>query len=158
MKALSHTYTCIHSPPNSPPIQAATWHGAEVPELSGRSLLVLQFKHSSVSMSIPNSLTIPSSILPPGDYKVITEDWADVPVLDSRSLLVLRVKYSTVSMSIPNSLPIPSPILLPWQPYVHLLSLWVCFWRQNFKHIPPSLAVQHRIWTVTFRWCSYGWA
>ena len=39
-KGLSHTYTCIHSPPNSPPIQAATQHWAEFPVLYSRSLLV----------------------------------------------------------------------------------------------------------------------
>ena len=39
----------------------------------GRFLLAFCFKYSSVSMSIPNSLTIPSPILPPGNHKVITE-------------------------------------------------------------------------------------
>ena len=37
--------------------------------LDSRSLLVLHVKYSSVPMSIPNSLTIPSPILPPGDAK-----------------------------------------------------------------------------------------
>ena len=41
--------------PKLPSIQAATWHWAECPVLSSRSLLVLHVKHSSVSMSIPNS-------------------------------------------------------------------------------------------------------
>ena len=59
MKGLSHTYTCIHSPPNSPPIQAATWHWAEFPVLYSRSLLVIHFKYSRVYMSIPKSLIIP---------------------------------------------------------------------------------------------------
>ena len=40
-KGLSHTYTCIHSPPNSPPIQAATKHWSELPVLYGRSLLII---------------------------------------------------------------------------------------------------------------------
>ena len=111
VKWLSHTYTCIHSLPNSPPTQAATWHWAEFPVLSSRSLLVLHVEHRSVSMSIPNSLTIPSPILPPGDHQVITEYWPEFPVLDSRSLLVLHIKYSSVSMSIPDSLnsPLPHP-------------------------------------------------
>ena len=113
MKRLSHTCTCIHSPPNSPPIQAATWHWAEFPVLSSRSLLVLHVKYSSVSMSIPNSMTIPSPILAPGNHEVITEYWAESPVLDSRSLLVLHVKYSSVSISIPNSLTTPSPTIPP---------------------------------------------
>ena len=95
-----HTYPFS---PSSPPSQAATWHWAEFPVLDSRSSLVLHVKHSSVSMSIPNSLTIPSPILPPGDHKVITEDWAEFPVLSSRSLLVLHVKYSSVCLSIPNS-------------------------------------------------------
>ena len=60
MKGLSHTYTCILSLPNSPPIQAATQHWAEFQVLYGRSLLVLHFNYSNVYMSIPNSLTIPS--------------------------------------------------------------------------------------------------
>ena len=107
--ALSHPYTCIHSPPNCRPIQAATWHWAEFPVLSSGSLLVLHDKYSTVSTSIPDSLTNPSPILPPGDRKVITEYWADFPGLTSRPLLVLHVKYSSVSMSIPDSLTLPSP-------------------------------------------------
>ena len=39
-KGFSHTYTGMHSPPNSPPIQVATWHGTESPVLYSRSLLV----------------------------------------------------------------------------------------------------------------------
>ena len=35
--------------------------------------IVSHFKYGSVSMSIPDSLAIPSPILPPGDRKVITE-------------------------------------------------------------------------------------
>ena len=46
---------------------------AESPVLSSRSLLVLRVKHSSVSVSIPDSLTIPSPVLPPGNDQVITE-------------------------------------------------------------------------------------
>ena len=40
-KWLSHTHICVHSPPNSPPIQAATHHWAEFPVLCSMSLLVL---------------------------------------------------------------------------------------------------------------------
>ena len=40
---LSHTHTCIHSPPDSPPIQAATWHWAEFPVLSRRSFWLSHF-------------------------------------------------------------------------------------------------------------------
>ena len=58
-KELSHTYACIHSPPNSPPIQAATWHWAEFLVLYSRSLLVIHFKYSSVSMTISNSVENP---------------------------------------------------------------------------------------------------
>ena len=47
-KGLSHTYTCIHSPPDSPPIQAATQHWAEFPVLCSRTVLVIHFKYSSV--------------------------------------------------------------------------------------------------------------
>ena len=36
-KELSHTYTCILSPPNSPPFQAATQHWAEFPGLYSRT-------------------------------------------------------------------------------------------------------------------------
>ena len=54
-KGLNHTYACIHSPPNSPPIQAATSHWAEFPLLHSRSVLVIHFNYSSVYMSIPNS-------------------------------------------------------------------------------------------------------
>ena len=62
-------------------------------------LWISHVKYSSVSMSITNHLTIPSSILPPGNHKVITEHWAELPVLSSRSLLVLHVKHSHVDIS-----------------------------------------------------------
>ena len=63
-EGLSHTYTHIHFPPESPPIQAAR-------EISGvpcaiiSSLLVIHFKDSNGYSSIPNSETIPSPTLPP---------------------------------------------------------------------------------------------
>ena len=48
-KGLSHVYPCIHSSPDSPPIQAATEHWAEFLGLySSRSLLVIHFKYSGV--------------------------------------------------------------------------------------------------------------
>ena len=58
MKGRNHIYiyVCVHSPPNSPPIQATTSHAAESPVLHIGSLLVIHFKYSSVYMSIPNSL------------------------------------------------------------------------------------------------------
>ena len=59
VKGLSHTYTCILSYPNSPPIQAATWHWAEFPLLYSRSLLVTHFKYSNVYTTFPKSLTVP---------------------------------------------------------------------------------------------------
>ena len=43
-----HTYTCIHSLPNSFPILAATQHWTEFSVLYSRSLLVIHFKYSSV--------------------------------------------------------------------------------------------------------------
>ena len=61
-KGLSHIYTCIHSSPNSPPIQAATEHWAEFLGLYSRSLLVIHFKYSSVYMcyfsQVKKTLTI----------------------------------------------------------------------------------------------------
>jgi len=51
-KGLSHTYARIHSPPNSPPIQAAASHWAEPPVLYSRSLPLIHFKYGSVYMSI----------------------------------------------------------------------------------------------------------
>ena len=47
MKGLSHTYARIHSPPNPPPIQAATQHQAESPVLYSMTLLVICFKYCS---------------------------------------------------------------------------------------------------------------
>ena len=60
LKGLSHTCTCIPSPPNPPPKQAATWHWAESYVLYDRSLLIIHFKYSGVSVTIPKSLTITS--------------------------------------------------------------------------------------------------
>ena len=51
-KELSHTYRCIYSLLNPPPIPAATQHRAEFPVLYSRSLLVIHFKNSSVYMLI----------------------------------------------------------------------------------------------------------
>ena len=122
-----------------------TEHWAEFPVLDSRSLLVTYFKYSSVSLSIPDSLTIPPLILPPGNHNVITEYWAEFPVLDSRSLLVLHVKHSSVSMSIPNSLTNPYPFLPPgnhkvitedWAEFPVLDSRSCWFWlllQLNFK-------------------------
>ena len=53
-KGLSHTHTCIHSPPNSPPTQAATEHWAELSVPYSRSLLVIHFKYSRVPPSFFN--------------------------------------------------------------------------------------------------------
>ena len=129
-KGLSHPNTCIHSPPNSPCIQAATGHWAEFPGLSSRCSLILHVKHSRVSMSIPDSLTVPSPILPPGDHQLITEYWADFPVPDSRCLLILHVKHSRVSMSIlPNW---PFPLNLPSN---RKFVLWICWVSVFFKFL-----------------------
>ena len=122
----SYIYTYPFSP-NSPPIPAATWHWAEFPGLSSRPLLVLHVKHSCVSMSIPDSLTIPSPILPPGDHQVITEYWADFPGLDNRSLLILHVKHSSVYTSIPNSLTTSSPHLFLPEKHKAFTEYWTEF-------------------------------
>ena len=57
----SAIHTHIHSPPDSPSIQATTQHWAEFHMLYSRSLLVIHFKYISVYMLIPNSLIIPST-------------------------------------------------------------------------------------------------
>jgi len=71
VKGHSHLYTYIHSPPNSPSIQATTQLWAELRVLNNKSLLVIPFKHSSVYMLcicicfyIPNSPTISLTHLP----------------------------------------------------------------------------------------------
>ena len=43
VKRLSHTYTCIHSPPNLTTIQTATQHWVEFHVLYSRSFLLLHF-------------------------------------------------------------------------------------------------------------------
>ena len=52
---MDSAYISIHSPPNSPPIQAALWHWAEFPVLSSRSLLVLHVTYSALGFLIPLS-------------------------------------------------------------------------------------------------------
>ena len=66
----THTHVSM-CPLNSPPIQAVTWRWAEFPVMDRRSLLVLHGKYSRVSMSIPDSLTIPSPINPQGKHKSV---------------------------------------------------------------------------------------
>ena len=53
-KGTQPSYTCIHSPPNSSPIQAATQHWAEFPVLDSKSLLIIHFKFNSMYVFIPN--------------------------------------------------------------------------------------------------------
>ena len=68
--------TRIHSPPNSPPIQAATEHWAEFRLLCSRSLLFNPFKYNSVYISIPNSLILPSPNLSyPSNHNLVFEVW-----------------------------------------------------------------------------------
>ena len=69
MKRLGHTYinTCIHSPPELPSYPCC--HVTGFPVLHSRSLSVIHSKYSSVL--IPNSLTIPSPILPPSSHKFV---------------------------------------------------------------------------------------
>ena len=66
-KELSHKHTCIHSSPNSSPIQAATKHWAEFHVLNSRSLLLVHFKHSNVFTwlyhNIVNQLCIHAQLL-----------------------------------------------------------------------------------------------
>ena len=59
---LSNAYTCIHSSPYAPPIQAGTEQWAESHVLYNRSLFVIHFKYNSVYMYMifPKSLNIPS--------------------------------------------------------------------------------------------------
>ena len=45
VEGLSHTYACIHSPPNPCPIQAATWHWADLPMLYNRMFLFCKWVH-----------------------------------------------------------------------------------------------------------------
>ena len=45
IEGLSHTYACIHSPPNSGPIQAVTKHWAELPVLHSRMFLFCKWVH-----------------------------------------------------------------------------------------------------------------
>ena len=70
LKGLSHAYICIHSPPNSSPIQAGTQLWAEFPVLYSTILLVIHFKYSSVCMIFPNSWTI-APLFSPGNHKFI---------------------------------------------------------------------------------------
>ena len=70
-KGLSHTYTCVHSPPKPPPIRAATQHRAESPGLYSRTLLVTHLKRCTVYVPIPSSLTTPSPILPTSNHRLV---------------------------------------------------------------------------------------
>ena len=73
----SHTCTCIHSPPNPPPVQPATL--CRVPCFIQYILLVIYLKYSRVYLSIPNSLTIPLPLVPPHN--------------DTKTFLTSREKY-----------------------------------------------------------------
>ena len=63
MKGLSHTCTCILSPPNPSSIRLP--HNIEQSSMGYMSLLVVHFNYSSMDMSIPNSLTTPPPSPPP---------------------------------------------------------------------------------------------
>ena len=51
-EGLSPPCTRVLSPPDSPPVQAATWHWAEFPLQSSWNFLAIHFKYSSVYMVI----------------------------------------------------------------------------------------------------------
>ena len=110
------------------PLWVSIRYWAGFPGLDSRSLLVLHVKSSSVSMSIPHSLTIPSPILPPGDRKVITEYWANFPVLSSRSLSVTYFICRTVCIcySQTHHLFFLSP-LFSLTKFVFFFKIYFCF-------------------------------
>ena len=58
-KGISHTCTCILSPPSPSLIQAGALHWEEFPVLYRSSLLVTPLKYNTVYVSFPTSLTIP---------------------------------------------------------------------------------------------------
>ena len=60
VKGLSHTYTCIPSPPNSPAIQAATQHWAEFPVGGGVSLTKVKYREQNVAHNslAPSAFTL----------------------------------------------------------------------------------------------------
>ena len=70
-KGTRPSYMCIHSPPNSPPIQIAMKHWAEFHVLYSTSLMVIHFRYSSVCTSILNSLTSPSPHHSSGNCKFV---------------------------------------------------------------------------------------
>ena len=69
MKELSHTYTCIYSTPNSPPIQLP--HNVEQSSLCYRVGPYWLFKYSSVYISLPNQPSLPAT-LPPTLTDILT--------------------------------------------------------------------------------------
>ena len=100
-------------------------------------LWISHVKHSSVSMSITNHLTIPSPILPPGDHKVITEHWAELPVLYTGPcwFSMLNTAVGPCPSQTPwLSLPHPSP----WWPqrYYRVLSRVPCAVQQVLAGSP----------------------
>ena len=148
------------SPPNSPPIQAASWHWADFHVLYSRSLVIIRFKYSSVYLSILYFLFLP----PPRPHPY---SWASQVVLVVKNSLVNTRDTEDGIQSLGwkdppgegNVNPLPCSCLKnphgqkslvgysPWdrrviydwatehactlphqQPWVHSLTLWVCFW------------------------------
>ena len=76
-----------------PPREGATWHWAEFCVLYSRSLLVIHFKHSSVNMSIPNSLNCP---FPPTLLDYFWLGWVNISTDKPIWLIkMFHVMYST---------------------------------------------------------------
>ena len=87
-------YTCIHSPPNFPPIWAATYHWAEFTVIYIRTSMVTHLKYSNVYMSILNYLTLSSLHLPLGNHKFRNKlefNRTNCPILQSCKWSVLFI-------------------------------------------------------------------
>ena len=80
--------------PQTPSHPGCIWHWAELPLLYSRSLWVIHFKYSSVYISIPNSLTIPSPHPFPQKHKFILREFEKKVILEqiTASWAFLKIK------------------------------------------------------------------
>ena len=131
MKGLSHTYTCIHSSPNSPPIQADIEHWAELPVLHSRTLLVICFNYSSVARAF---LVTHLSIFT-GELYLFIRLWVTVknPALQPEGLRA----EAELSQLLQTGHVLISPSFSKHSFATHRILGWQLLFLQHFKYTDP---------------------
>ena len=127
-KGLDNTYTCIHSPPNSPPVQAATKHWAVFPVLYNGSLLivVVQLLSHVWLFVTPWTAACQTSLS-------LTISWSLLRLMS----IVLMMPSNKFILCCPLLLPSVFPSIRVFSSELAFCSGWPKYWNFSFS-ISPS--------------------